>query len=67
MMMTLLKRKGLQENHKKKLIDFVMIEKIVLIGLIKKKDQGLEEVIEMVEKAIGVILIERGESIQIDT
>jgi hypothetical protein len=65
MMMTLLKKKGGQGNHKRKLNDFVMIEKIVLIGLIQGKGQGMEEVIEMVEKAIGVTLIEREELIQI--
>jgi hypothetical protein len=65
MMMTLLKKKGGQGNHKRKLNDFVMIEKIVLIGLIQGKGQEMEEVIEMVEKAIGVTLIEREELIQI--
>lgn len=65
MMMTLLKKKGGQGNHKRKLKNFVMIEKIVLIGLIQEKEQEMEEMIEMVEKATGVTLIEREELIQI--
>ena len=63
---TLLRRKGGPGNHKRKLIDFVMIEKIVLIGLSLRKQQSMEGVIEMVEKAIEVTLIEREDLIQID-
>jgi hypothetical protein len=63
---TLLRRKGGPGNHKRKLKDFVMIEKIVLIGLSLRKQQSMEGVIEMEEKAIEVTLIEREDLIQID-
>ncbi len=53
-------------TYKRKLKDFVMIEKIVLIGLSLRKQQSMEGVIEMVEKAIEVTLIEREDLIQID-
>lgn len=47
MMMTLQKRSVAQENLKRKMKDFVMKEKIVLIGLILVKIDEMEEMTEM--------------------
>jgi hypothetical protein len=47
MMMTSQKRKGGQRNHRKKMIDLMMIEEIVLIGLIQGSSQGMEGMIEI--------------------
>ena len=66
MTMTLLRRKGGPGNHKRKLIDFVMIEKIVLIGLIQGREQEMEGMIDMERRVIGVNLIEKEELIQTD-
>ena len=46
-MMTLQKRSVAQENLKRKMKDFVMKEKIVLIGLILVKIDEMEEMTEM--------------------
>lgn len=66
MMMTSLRKNEGQGNHRKKLINFVMIGKIVLIGLTQGKEQEMEEMIEMAGKVIGVTLIENEELIQTD-
>ena len=57
-MTTLLKKKEGRGNHRKKMKDFVMIGKIVLIGLIQGRKQGMEEMIEMAGRVIGVTLKE---------
>ena len=46
--------------------DFVMIEKIVLIGLIQERVQRMNEMIEMAGRVIGVTLKEKGELIKTD-
>lgn len=56
-MMTSLRRRGGPENHRKKMNDFVMIEKIVLIGLIKGRMEGMEGVREMVA---GIMIEKEG-------
>lgn len=65
-MTTLLKKKEGRGNHRKKMKDFVMIGKIVLIGLIQGRKQGMEEMIEMAGRVIGVTLKEKGELIKTD-